>query len=322
MIEQHPGGIAARLARVTVASIVRWTGIAFLVRSFITRQKVAILVYHDPAPDLLDRHLDYLAKHNSLLPLDRLVDALHMRDWSSIPPRSVVITFDDGHGGNASLLPAFDRHGVRPSIYVCTQIVGTDRQFWFLAVPDPEPLKDLENDERLRRLEEEYGFTPTRSYADGPQALTLDELSSLRERVDFGSHSRFHAILPACRRSECEAEILDSKHELEGITGDLCQHFSYPNGDYSEREVELVKRAGYASARTMDFGWNDVSTDPFRLKAIHVRDDASVTRLVADLSGVAGFFSGLRRRPRATPWTNQIPHSDQHARPPESRQVA
>jgi peptidoglycan/xylan/chitin deacetylase (PgdA/CDA1 family) len=294
VIGDKRGGLIVSLARSTVALGVRWIGVAPIVRAIVKR-KVAILVYHNPPAVLFERHLAYLAKHYTFLTLDNLVDALHKNDWASIPDGAVVITLDDGLRGNASLLPALSRHGVKPTIYVCTQIVCTDRRFWFLSVPDPEPLKRIDHAERLEQLDRAYNFSPTRSFKE-PQALTIEQFRALGEHVDYGSHTRFHPILPTCDDGESEIEIIESKLELEDMTGETCHHFSYPNGDYTDREVELVKQAGYASARTMDFGWNDETTDPFRLKAIHIRDDASVTRLVADLTGVAGYAKVLRLR--------------------------
>ena len=39
-----------------------------------------------------------------------------------------------------------------------------------------------------------------------------------------------------------------------------CSHFSYPNGDYTEREIEIVEAGGFRSARTTDLGWNTLET--------------------------------------------------------------
>jgi len=54
-----------------------------------------------------------------------------------------------------------------------------------------------------------------------------------------------------------------------------------------QRELNLVKAAGYRSARTTDVGWTDRNSDPFRLKITGVSDDASIHMVVAQLSGIA-----------------------------------
>ena len=78
------------------------------------------------------------------------------------------------------------------------------------------------------------------------------------------------------------------------MTGQPCLDFSYPNGDYGEREVMLAKQAGYRSARTVDLGWNSLRTDPFRLKCLGTSDAASINRLAGDLSGVSGWVARLK----------------------------
>src|SRR5918996_5355936 len=75
----------------------RFGGLWFLARHTYLRGKVGILVYHNPSPAALERHLAHLARRYRFVPLDTVVRALQNRDWNSIPPRSLVLTLDDGH---------------------------------------------------------------------------------------------------------------------------------------------------------------------------------------------------------------------------------
>lgn len=271
---------------------VRWSGYAPLVRNTVARRRVGILLYHDPEPDVLDRHLAYLGARYTFITLDQLVDAIRQRRWS-LPAKSLVLTLDDGHRGNIQLLDVFRRHGVSPTIYLCSQIVGTHRHFWFLEIENPEPLKSLDADRRLALLRQASGFEETREHQER-QALNHEEIEQLKEHVDFGSHTRFHPVLTTCPDADCWAEIQLAKEEIEGLVGSDCRHFSFPNGDYSARELALVQRAGYASARTLDIGWNSVATNPYRLKILGTNDDASLNRLAADLAGVGSYLARVR----------------------------
>jgi peptidoglycan/xylan/chitin deacetylase (PgdA/CDA1 family) len=274
---------------------IRWSGLASAVRNTAGRRKVPILVYHDPEPGLLAEHLAYLAVRYRFLPLSDLVAALHSRDWGSVPPQSLVVTFDDGHRRNVRLLPLFERYGLVPTLYLCTQIVGTGRRFWFLEVPDPEPFKRLADEKRREALGRDVGFSPLRAYdRDGTQALQDDDVRLLARHVEFGSHTRFHPILTHCSDEEAEVEIAGSKSEVEELVGLRCDHFSFPNGDYGKREVALVKTAGYRSARTTDIGWNGSDSDPFRLKVVSMPEDASVNRLAAEVCGVKSALVRVR----------------------------
>jgi hypothetical protein len=61
---------------------------------------------------------------------------------------------------------------------------------------------------------------------------------------------------------------------------------AYPNGDYSERDMALVREAGYSCALTVDPGVNDVVTDLYALKRIYMPDDASIGELSVRASGI------------------------------------
>ncbi len=283
------------LVREVVSFFIRWAGVALLVRHTIAQRKASILLYHDPAPQTLERHLRYLAARYSFITLSELVDAIGEGRLASLPPRALVVTFDDAHRRNAELTDVLSRYGVVPTIYACSQIVGTDRHFWFTETDDPDSLKGQMNTDRLAHLERAAAYSITREYTAERQALSDAEIARMMGRVEFASHTRFHPVLTMCGDDECAVEVIRSKAELEKILGVPCRHFSYPNGDYGPREIKYAKDAGYASARTVDIGWNDERTDLFRLRILGTSDDASVNRLAADLSGIAGWIARARR---------------------------
>jgi peptidoglycan/xylan/chitin deacetylase (PgdA/CDA1 family) len=278
---------------------IRWSGIPWLLRITYGRNKISILVYHDPRPTVLEQHLRYLSRRYAFVTMDAVVDAARSGDWVAVPANALAITFDDGHRGNVELLDLFRRYGVVPTIFACTQIVGTNRHYWWNSCDDYEPLKRVPNDVRLRLLREHSGFSQAHEYEPAArQALTSDEIRRLGAHADFGSHTRFHPILPMCSDEEARAEIVVSKEELEQITGRRCRHFSYPNGDYSKREIELLRASGYESARTTEPGWNARNPELFELKVIGAPDEGSVNHLAAS---VVTFFlkrllHGVRRR--------------------------
>ncbi len=280
---------ARRAQRESIAFLVRRTGLAALCRVTHARGKVGILVYHNPEPEVLDRHLRYLGKRYRFIELGQLVDALRRRDWSQIPSNSLVLTLDDGHRGNAKLRPLFERLGVRPTVFVCTQIVGTLRRFWWTEVDTRtrDHLHTVPNAERLHVLAERFGFRQEDEVVNGDRAaLDASELADLVEWADVQAHTRFHPVLPMCSEEECEVEIVHGRTEVEQLTGRPCTHFSYPNGYYTDREIALLRRAGFSSARTIETGWNDVRSDPYRLKIVGMPDDASLNLVAAQLSGL------------------------------------
>lgn len=102
------------------------------------------LVYHraacdevDPwrlavAPAHLSEHFDILAQYT--VPL--LASALHSaREKGRIPPRTTMVTFDDGYADLATeIAPRLERAGVPATMYVVSRAVDRDREFWWDAL--------------------------------------------------------------------------------------------------------------------------------------------------------------------------------------------
>jgi peptidoglycan/xylan/chitin deacetylase (PgdA/CDA1 family) len=272
-----------------LASMLVLTGIARVARAWLWRDRVAVLLYHDPDPATLDRHLTYLRKLCDFVPLADV----------AVPGRGrarAAITFDDGHEGNAKLLPIFIKHKVRPTIFLCSSIVGRPRSHWWLhpgsVEAGHERLKRMKNAERLTELAA-HGYRQEAD--DRATGLSIEQIEAMSAHVDFQAHTRFHPVLTRCSDSECADEIGTSKHEIEALLRGACEHFAYPNGNYGDREVGFVKAAGYKIARTCDVGWSDHRSDPYRLPAIIIDDSASTRQFAAQLTGIPLFLHYLKR---------------------------
>jgi peptidoglycan/xylan/chitin deacetylase (PgdA/CDA1 family) len=292
-----------RSGRAAVLAVIRYCGAAFVARHAVQSRRATVLAYHDPDPATLERHLTWLGSRYSFVPLEDILRALREGDMGSLPRRALAITLDDGWSGNALLAPLFRRHGVRPTIFLCTSIVGTHRHFWWTHVPghvERERLKALPTAQRLAQLAA-LGYEPEVEYPDR-QALSLDEVTEMASVADFGSHCRTHPILPACDDELARSEIAGSAEDLEKMTGRRAGVLAYPNGDFSQRDVELVREAGYDGAMTIAAGYIDARSDPYRLNRIYIDDAAGVTELAACASGVyGGLMRWIRRGDRRGP---------------------
>ena len=271
--------------------------IPLCLRHTVQRGRVTILVYHDPKPDAFRRQLSVLLRLYSVVSLRDAVDALEAGSVRRLPKRPLVITFDDGHLGNYGLLPMLREYGVPATVFVCTGIVGTSDDFWFDAVDDSERYKRIPDAARLARLEHETGA----SVEVGERkraALSWTELREMSSLVDAQSHTISHPILPWCEHDKAEREIAGSRVQLaEHLDGDVYA-FAYPNGDYSDREIEMLRDAGYSVALTVDAGFNSPQTHRLRLRRLPVADDASASELIVKASGLWAFAMRALRRTR------------------------
>lgn len=284
--------ITNTLFKEMIAALTRLSGLPFLIRKLIAANKVTILVYHDPSPSVLEQHISYLTNKFHIIQLDLLLQAIRSNDWSRIPTNALVLTFDDGHANNYGLIGVFRKYNLKPTIYLCTGIIDSYRQFWFkLDIQNKEYIKRIPNLNKNILLSIHHGFRHDEEYPEqARQALNKSELCDMNPLVDFGAHTMYHPVLTNCADWECFEEISTARQHMNKLFGFNCRHFSYPNGDYGDREVQFVQQAGYDSARTTDIGFNDLQSNPFKLKAMVINDSASINILKVQLSGIPAFI--------------------------------
>ena len=274
--------------------LIRYSGLFFLFRKTVLKRKVTIVTYHNPKPDIFEKHIKFLQKYYQFISLNKLTNCIKNNNWSDIPNNSIVVTIDDGHQGNSKLINTIKEYNFKPTIYCCSDIVNTKRHFWWKEVKQGniEYLKKKKNIERLDELKKLYNFFNDKEY-ESRQTINKSEIHELSDFVDFGSHTRFHPILTCCSNNEKRDEIITSKKNIENITKRECNNFCYPNGDYDNKTIELVELAGYQSARSLDVGWNGKNANLYKLKTTWIADDASINLLVTQLLGITMFFKYL-----------------------------
>jgi len=211
--------------------------------------RVPILVYHSIAPAhpgqsteqrLLDvdtamfrRQMSYLAANRySVIPLGMLLDAL--QGQGSLPPRSVVITFDDGWLSQYEhALPVLEQMHFPATFFVITLQVG--RGSMYMGVDD---LKELQ-----------------------------------RVGMTIASHSRTHPNLTRVSDAQLHEEVLGSRQDLQRMLGAAPDLFAYPYGAWNKRVAAAVQTAGYRAARAYPGGaWND-ATDRYALHSVLATGD-------------------------------------------------
>ena len=277
----------------TVFKLIRYTGLPFLFRELVQRNKITILMFHDIDVINAATAFVFLKKHYHIIGLQEYLQARQI--GKQLPKKALIITFDDGHVGNYHLLPIIQRMQIPITIFLCSDIVGSHRHFWFKhskeMLRDCQRMKKLSNTQRLEALKH-YGFNQTQEY-DDTQALSHEQIEEMCPWVDFQSHTCFHPILPQCDDMTAKAEIALSKEHLEHDYSLHINAISYPNGDYTPRDIHMAKEAGYTCGITVDFGFNDMHTDLFRLKRISVNDGRTIDELVVKASGCFAFLKHL-----------------------------
>ena len=222
--------------------------------------RISILMYHQVGDfPAMERHrstychyrrfaaqMAYLHRFGyRVMSLDQALRAL--RGDVAVPPRAVVLTFDDGYENFYEYaFPVLRRYRFPGIVYLIAGLIGRNSE-WFAA-----------------------------EGRDAPPLMSADRIRQLAgEGVDFGSHGVNHVKLAQVDPAAARAEIEHSKQALEALLDREVRHFCYPYGSYDPQVVELARGAGYASAVTCDRAAARSHHDPLALprKAISYGDN-------------------------------------------------
>jgi peptidoglycan/xylan/chitin deacetylase (PgdA/CDA1 family) len=231
---------------------------------------VPVLMYHHVNPHAGDlvtvtprvfeeqmRHLRSRGYHS--LPLEALMGYL---EGETVPPRSVVITFDDGWLDNyLHAFPVLRRYGIRAAIFLVTERVGEasrGRREEGAPVPTHRESKMLMRGGEAQQV-----------------ALNWDHVREMAEGglVEFHSHTKTHAKCDTLSAGELEEELGESKEEIEERTGRPCSFVCWPHGRGSDAAIETARSLGYRGAFTTKAGIAAPGADPFDIPRIVVKDD-------------------------------------------------
>ena len=282
-----------------IFKILRWSGLPWVFRQLVQNNKISILLFHEIDRETAKKTFLYLKKKYNIIDLNDFINAAETNNKFILPKKALVITFDDGLIKNYEMLSVIKQYDIPVTIFLCSSIINTNRHFWYkfknLSLPLSN-LKLLNNKDRLKALAKD-GFMQDKEY-DEPQALSKTQITEMANYVNMQSHTKYHPCLPNCEYEEAKEEIFESKKMLEDEYKFTINALAYPNGDYSKRDIELTKEAGYKCAITVDAGFNTINTSLFRLKRLSVNDTKNLDELIVKSSGLWASLKSLLGQPQ------------------------
>lgn len=184
--------------------------------------------------ETFEKQMRFLREHKyNVISLSQLAGL--MKAKKPIPPKTVVITFDDGYKNNLSVaLPVLKKYNLPATIFVA-------------------PME-------ISRV---------------PHYLNWQELKILSETplIDIGAHTMRHTFLPDIEEEgRLIYEIRGSKKALEKKLGKSISLFSYPAGGFNKKSRQTVIDSGYLAAVATKPGIRYPSNDVYALKRIRVSE--------------------------------------------------
>lgn len=189
--------------------------------------KVPILLYHyveyvkdkgdtirqslDIVPRVFEEQIQTLLSDSyTFITMDELADYLDGK--RSLPPKPVILTFDDGYKDlYTDVLPILRKYRVKAVAYIVSGFV------------------DKPNFMSLQELREVAS-------------------SGL---VEIAAHSVHHLNLKAIKPELAEKEVGESKTAIEKLVGIPVNNFAYPYGDFNQNIIDFVQKAGYRTAASV-----------------------------------------------------------------------
>jgi len=250
------------------------------------RKEIRILAYHrveelkneelypyDPelisvTPAEFEWQMEYVKQHLNPISLSELVG--YVKGKNKLPPRPVVITFDDGFDDNyRCAYPILKKKSMPGTIFLSTGYMGSRETFWYdqlvydicaakeldINVADLdivttrndsiemkrgkayeilEAVKKISNIERLSILKRISAICESdRKKEDQAKSvpLTWEQVKEMsRNGIEYGSHTVTHPILSSLEGNELESELVTSKKTIEDVIGKPVETIAYPVG--------------------------------------------------------------------------------------------
>ncbi|WP_329067531.1 polysaccharide deacetylase family protein [Streptomyces sp. NBC_01429] len=210
-----------------------------------------------------------VASGRSPVPVSTLVR--HLTHRAPLPPRPVVLTFDDGFadlpGPTAEALAA---RALPATAYLTTGALTPGRT----SLLPPAPMMAL------------------------GQAGLLGAYG-----VEVGAHTVTHPQLDTLRAPALHRELYDSKRALEDVLGREVAHLAYPHGYNSAAVRRAAARAGYASAVAVRHALSSGRDETYRIARLIVRR----THTVADVASWMAGEAAEGERGRVAPFPDSLP---------------
>jgi peptidoglycan/xylan/chitin deacetylase (PgdA/CDA1 family) len=223
-------------------------------------------------PCLFEKQIGFLLTKNfKVISLTQLVE--YLKENSPLPPKSVVITFDDGYKNNyIYAYPILRKYNIPATIFLTTGFVNGSVKAT------------------------SFSGTYEKIFSECPQEglpLSWEEIREMSENgIYFGAHTVSHPRLTKIPLEKAREEIELSKREIEEKLGKEVKCFAYPYGDYNEKIIELVKEAGFSCAAAGHPSPISKRTNTYKLGRI---DPAIASDFHYFKALLSGFISDLKK---------------------------
>lgn len=282
-------------------------------------------------PAMFAQQLDYIQAQFNVISIDDLHAAFY-KD-KPLPPRPLLITFDDGYLDNYEhAYPLLRARGLPAVIFLATSRMTHPRPLWWDAVARAffyttatdahlpllgdcsltaadknatlnkllSALKQLHEEEKLAVVDE---VQRTLGFNDTDSAPLFVNWTQVREMVNNGvachAHTVSHPILTRISLEQAHQELALSRQHIIDETAQNVTAFAYPNGtaaDYSPQIIAALQSVGYSLAFTLTPGpmaWQNARKHPLQIRRVYLGYQDSFEIFTVKVMGLPAFGEAL-----------------------------
>lgn len=225
-----------------------------------TMSRIPVLLYHavmDDPPDWIAEFTvaprDFGAQLDAIVASGRTPITIGRLVRGTLPPRPVVLTFDDGFadlpGPTAEALAS---RALPATAYLTTGAITPGRR----SLLPPAPMMTL---------------------SQAPLLATYG--------IEVGAHTVTHPQLDTLPRGALHRELSEPKAVLEDVLGHEVTHLAYPHGYNSRAVRRAAARAGYASAVAVRHALSSETDETYRIARLILRRGHTVADIEAWMEG-------------------------------------
>jgi peptidoglycan/xylan/chitin deacetylase (PgdA/CDA1 family) len=269
------------------------------------------------APEVFEVQMKYLSANYQPISVLDVLEVVESNDQILLPPRAVLVTFDDAYQDfEQHAWPVLKHYQIPVTLFVPTAFPDhPEHFFWWdrlfhalhttVKAEICTPVGNLTIDTDLGRsqanlrlknyikalpndaaigfvedLEQQLNVSPQVNCVLGWEALR----KLANEGVTLAPHTQTHPIMNHIPPSVMQKEAEGSFYDLQREIGETPPVFAYPSGFHTPEVVRAVQAAGFKLAFTTERGINVLShTDPLRLQRINVGAQTTISILRAQL---------------------------------------
>lgn len=113
--------------------------------------------------------------------------------------------------------------------------------------------------------------------------------------IEFGSHTHSHEILTQLNTDEVRETVKASIEAIFELTGEEVRYFSYPNGEFKNDTIKVLKEARLNAAFTTTNGFWNTNVRPYEIPRLGVGGYDYIEIFAGALSGVKAAISSPKK---------------------------